>query len=375
MNVRRFPMPVNSFAASCFMLLACLVFSACTSKPLVKYSTDSPPIALLPISHAGISDDRARFREIFCAVLESHGENLPDYRPCEEALTTIGLEPEGTGREVYLGPSKQNLVAAVVPGVGWDCIDAWLGAENTAVSHVQGLGYDAVSINVDGLSGSANNARQIRDHALDIPEENRHLPVVLVGYSKGTPDILEAIVTYPELRERVVAVMSVAGAVGGSPIANSATQDQVNLMRHFPGAECEEGDGGALDSLRPATRQAWLAQNQLPDDLDYYSLVTFPTPDRISNVLSSTYNRLSYVDSRNDGQLLFYDQLIPGSSLLGYLNGDHWAVVIPIARTHSFIGSTFANKNDFPREAMLEALLRFIEEDLEDKALAKSGLH
>jgi hypothetical protein len=350
------------------LISSVFLIPACTSKPLVKYSRDSPPIALLPISHAGIADGRARFREIFCAVLESHGENLPDYRPCKEAMTRIGLEPEGTGRKVYLGPSKQNLVAALVPGVGWDCIADWLDPEDSAVKHVRSLGYDVTTIKVDSLSSSANNARQIRDEAKNIPEELQHLPLVLIGYSKGTPDILEAIVEYPELREKVSSVVSIAGSVGGSPIANGATQDQINLLRHFPGAECEEGDGGALESLKPATRQAWLASNPLPDDLDYYSLVTFPEPGRISNVLSVTYNKLSYVDSRNDGQLLFYDQLVPGSTLLGYLNGDHWAVVIPIARTHSFIGSTFANENDYPREALLEAVLRFIEEDREDKS-------
>ena len=325
-------------------------------------------MALLPISHAGIADGRARFREIFCAVLEQHGEELPDYRPCDEAITRIGLEPAPAGRDVYLGPSKKNLVAAVVPGVGWECIEGWLNAEGTPVDHVRDLGYHVSGIRVDALSGSANNARQIRDAALDIPEALRHLPIVLVGYSKGTPDILEAIVSYPELRERVTAVVSIAGAVGGSPLANAATQNQLNMLRHFPGSACETGDEGALDSLRPATRQAWLASHPLPDDLAYYSLVTFPRPDRISSVLSPTYNRLAYVDSRNDGQMLFYDQLIPGSTLLGYLNGDHWAVVIPIARTHSFIGTVFANKNDYPREALLEAVLRFVEEDLETKS-------
>jgi hypothetical protein len=30
--------------------------------------------------------------------------------------------------------------------------------------------------------------------------------------------------------------------------------------------------------------------------------------------------------------MIFYDQLIPGSVLLGYLNADHWAVAIPINR-------------------------------------------
>ena len=351
----------------CLMAVALPMLLACSSKPLVNYSKDSPPVVLLPISQAGIEDGRARFREIFCAVLERHGENLPDYRPCTEAMTRIGLEPEGTGRAVYLGPSKNNLVAAVVPGVGWECIAEWLNAEDTAIKHVRSLGYDATLVKVDGLSGSANNARQIRDAAMNIPEESRHLPIVLIGYSKGAPDILEAVVEYPELRERIVAVTSIAGAVGGSPIANGATQDQANLMRHFPGAKCDSSDGGAVESLRPAIRQSWLATHSLPNDLDYYSLVAYPEPERISSVLSASYNKLSYIDSRNDGQLLFYDQLIPGSTLLGYLNGDHWALVIPIARTHSFVGSTFANRNDYPREALLEAILRFIEEDLENK--------
>ncbi len=363
------PISENSKLFIITLVFAMLGVQACTSKPLVQYSKDSPPIALLPISHAGISDGRARFREIFCAVLESHGRELPDYRPCAQAMTRIGLEPDGTGREVYLGPSKHNLVAAVVPGVGWGCIAQWLDPQHSVVRHVRSLGYDVTSVKVDALSGSGNNARQICDAALQLPQEFGQLPVVLIGYSKGTPDILEAIAKYPELRDKVAAVMSIAGAVGGSPIANGASQDQVNLMRHFPGADCDPGDGGAIESLRPATRQAWLASNALPQDIDYYSLVTFPEPGRISNILSATYNRLSYIDSRNDGQLLFYDQLIPGSTLLGYLNGDHWAVLIPIARTHSFIGSTFANKNDYPREALLEAVLRFIEEDLEEKKL------
>jgi hypothetical protein len=98
--------------------------------------------------------------------------------------------------------------------------------------------------------------------------------------------------------------------------------------------------------------------------LPYYSLVTFPQPERISSVLKSSYKKLSRVDARNDSQVLFYDQVIPGSALIGYLNADHWALVVPIARAHPWLGSTFVNHNDFPREALLEAVLRMVEEDL-----------
>jgi hypothetical protein len=195
-------------------------------------------------------------------------------------------------------------------------------------------------------------------------EENRPR-LVLIGYSKGAADILEAVVSYPEIRSRIAAVVSAAGAVGGSPLANDVTQSQLELLTHWPDAECTTGDGGAIESLRPATRKAWLAQNPLPHDFPYYSLVTYPNPDRISAVLGSSYNKLSKVDARNDSQLIFYDQVIPGSSILGYLNADHWALTVPIARSHTTIGSMFVDQNDYPREALLEAILRFVEEELE----------
>lgn len=357
----------RSLIVKCLLAFVLLATHGCASKPLVGYSTDTPPIALLPISQAGISDGRARFREIFCAVLETRREALPDYRPCTMALTQLGLEPEGSGMDVYLGPSKRNIVALTVAGVGWECVAEWVGPDDVGVNHVRSLGYDLRQITVDALSSSANNARQIRDGVLNVAGDVQNSPVVLIGYSKGTPDILEAIATYPELRERISAVISIAGAVGGSPLANDATQEQVNLMQNFPGADCEANDGGAISSLRPTVRQDWLAKNQLPDEIAYYSLAALPEPDRISTVLSSTYNRLSSIDQRNDGQLLFYDQVIPGSTLLGYLNADHWAVTIPIARNHPFVGTTLADRNDYPREAMLEALMRFVEEDLESR--------
>jgi hypothetical protein len=171
-------------------------------------------------------------------------------------------------------------------------------------------------------------------------------------------------VNYPELTDRVVAVVSAAGAVGGSPLANVHDQKELNLIRHFPGAKCSAGDGGAMDSLRPEIRRAWLAENPLPAGIAYYTLVTFPTPERISSVLSGTYKKLSQVDARNDGQLIYYDQVIPGSTLMAFLNSDHWALAVPIARKHRFIGSTFVDQNAYPREALVEASLRFIEEDL-----------
>ena len=340
------------------------MLGGCASTPLVPYSTETPPLVLTSATQAGVQDKRGRFREIYCAVLEARASEVPDARPCEEALTSVGAEPAGTGAAVDLGPSRRRLVAAIVPGIGYDCFVKWLEPPGTAARHVRRFGYDQVSIKVDALSSTANNARQIRDAIMATNPEPGAPRIVLFGYSKGAPDVLDAIVTYPEIRDRVAAVVSVAGAVGGSPLANDAEQYQADLLTHFPGATCDSGDGGAVASLRPGARRAWLAQNRLPAGIPYYSLVTFPRPERVSWILQSSYRKLSFIDGRNDSQVIFYDQVIPDSTLVAYINADHWAVAVPIARSHESIGSMFVTGNAYPREALLEAALRFVEEDL-----------
>ena len=346
------------------VVAASILISACSTTPLSPYMEDTPPLVLLPASQAGIDDRRGRFREIFCAILEERKATLPDYMPCNDALTQVGTEPRTTGRNVELGQSKRHLTAAIVPGIGWDCVQEWLNVKNTAATHVRQFGYDMTIIKVDALSSSTNNARQIRDAIMDMDLKDTDPGLVLIGYSKGAPDILEAVVSYPEIRQHIAAVVSSAGSVGGSPLANDATQSQLNLLRHWPDAKCTIGDDGALESLRPSTRRSWLANNPLPSDFPYYSLVTFPNPERISSILESSYNKLSRVDARNDSQIIFYDQVIPGSTLMGYINADHWAISVPIARSHETIGSMFVDQNNYPREALLEALLRFVEEEL-----------
>lgn len=342
-----------------------LVLAGCASRPLMPYTTDSTPLVLVPAIQADEQDKRGRFREIFCEVLEARKDNIPDYRGCDEAISRVGEEPAGTGKAVNLGPAQRKLTTFFVPGVGWDCFSEWLAMEDTIPEHLRQFGYDMVTMDVNGLSSSELNARLIRDAILAMPQEGTQPDLVLVGYSKGAPDVLEAIVNHPEIHHRVAAVVSAAGSVGGSPLANDASDDQVNMLQHFPGATCKPTGEGALKDLRPDTRKAWLAEHTLPEEIPYYSLMTFPEPERISSILKRSYRKVSRVDARNDSQVIFYDQFIPDSTLVAYLNADHWALAVPIARTHDIVGEILVDQNAFPREALHEALLRFIEEDLQ----------
>ena len=346
-------------------LLCCALLAGCAGRPLTPWSADGPPLIVAPVATAGVSDGRGRFREIACAVIEARGPGQPGYQPCAEALTEVGDEPGATGAPVELGPSRRGLVGAMVPGVGWDCVHTWLGLDRELGRPDEPFGYRAYVVEVEGLSGSAHNARLLRDHVLAEADRLGERRLVLIGYSKGAPDILEAVATYPEIRPYLAAVVSLAGAVGGSPLANDATEKELDLMRHLPQAECSRGDDGAVASLRPAARRAWLANHPLPGELPFYSVVTLPQPERVSAVLRRSYGKLARIDPHNDGQVIAWDQVIPGGTLVGFLNADHWAVAIPVAESHPLLGRTFVNHNAYPWRAVLEAVMRFVEEDLD----------
>jgi len=132
----------------------------------------------------------------------------------------------------------------------------------------------------------------------------------------------------------------------------------------LPGPECVPGDGGAIESLKPSTRRRFAAEHKLPDAIMYYSIRTFAPPEHICTLLRGSYSKLSEIDPRNDGQMLFYDQIISGGALLGFVKSDHWAVALPLTRLHPSLAPDWLDRNDFPREILFEAVIRHVEEQL-----------
>ena len=351
------------------LLVLSAMLAACSSQPQISFSYTLEPLSFEPGNTYNVTDGRARFREIFCAANEDHGESLPDYMPCEDALVRFDDEPEPTGIPVDLSLSSSNLVGKMVPGLAYSCVKRWLDHDNSAPNHVATLGYETGFVQVEGIASSETNGDLIAEYVAGLGPEYDDRPLVLFGYSKGVPDIFAFLVQYPELTHRVAAVVSYAGAVWGSPLADEADEKQLRWLTLIPGAECEKKDSKALETLSPANRDAWFAKHTLPEHIRYYSVASFPDPDNISNGLQRFHRQLGELkDARNDSQVVFYDQVIPGSTILGFFNADHWAMSVPIARQHEISQAIFADENEFPREIALEAILRFIEEDLESGA-------
>jgi hypothetical protein len=58
------------------------------------------------------------------------------------------------------------------------------------------------------------------------------------------------------------------------------------------------------------------------------------------------------------------DQLIPGSTLLGYINADHWTVAIPVEEKFSDWNPEIREEHQLLRGILFEAMMLFLSERL-----------
>jgi hypothetical protein len=345
---------------------AMLLAAGCFGRPLHRFDLSVPPQMLVPVAWAGVVDMRARFREVWCAIREDHGRHLPEDRACDQALLQLGGEGPPTGRPVRLGPASEALRIAVVPGLLGDCFKDLVVPFGDGLAHLATHGYRGEVVWVNGRSSTGHNARQLRDALMAMTFRDGER-LLLIAYSKGATDTLEALVEYPEIVPRVAAVVSVAGAINGSPLVEGLLNTFGDFLQWLPFSGCEQGDGGALRSLRPAPRMRFLATAALPADVQYFSVAGIVESAEVAWPLRVRWKRLASVDPRNDGQVLWSDAIIPGSRLLGYVRADHLAIALPFSRRPASLAGALVDHNAFPREVMLEAIVRTVEESLRGK--------
>lgn len=337
-------------------LVLALVVVGCASRPSPAQLTlaPAPHTELAPASL--VVDGRARFRQIFCGLLARRGGASADPTGCRRLLWRLDDEPVAA-----LDPLPEpdpTLTVYLVPGAFSECLGEEAMPFRIAAESLAGSGYRISTIVVSGRSGPEHNARQIAD-AL----EGEPGPAVLIGYSKGANDILAFLVGYPHLAARVAAVVGVAGAIGGSPLAESAEPVYGSLFSRMPMPRCRPGDGQVLASLQPVVRRSWLASNVLPSHVQYFSVAAFTTRENLSAGLVPSWQLLLDDGPSNDGQLLARDMIIPGGMLLGYVNADHWAAAIDVEVVHPILGPG-RQVPPFPRSVLLEAILLQVAESL-----------
>lgn len=349
-----------------FCVLACVALAACRSLPTAT-ELQATVAAVAPGSAGVVDDGRARFREIFC-TLATQGSGGDSSSDCSEWLWPLQDEPPPAAGQVPIPSIRQDLRVFVVSGAFGDCRIEHMFPFESAIDGLVARGYRIEKVMVSGRSGAETNARQLATaiRAADVgPDEF----IVLVGYSKGAVDSLQLLSDGVDASRQVVAMVSVAGPILGSPLAEKADWWYREVFAKSFGGFCDPGDAGVITSLLPEQRRRWLAEHPLPSNVHYYSLAAFTTGEYLSRALVPTWRMLAHYDTHNDGQVLARDAYVPGSTLLGYANADHWDVAIDIHQQLPWLSSR-PSPREFPRAVLLEAILAYVSETLEPGAVA-----
>jgi len=303
-----------------------------------------------------VSPERT-FAEVFSAVLA--GEN-PDGGAWSgagaylEAAGESGEPSQAAIQRVLRRPIRQYRVL-IVPGFMSACSfteSATAGAFYQALEHLKRVhGVDAQLLQVPDDSCENNGkliARYLREH----PGPK----FIVVGHSKGAAD-LQLALQDRAAAVQVVAFVSIAGAVGGSPLADIA--EGRGFMRNVEiSGGCVGKLGAALDSIQTTVRQGF-ADSHPDAPVPSYSLVTASTFANTSKILLPTWGLLGAgFRGKEDGMLMAADGTLPGAKFLGTALADHVAVAHDFEQTRM---AKLYDKGHFPRAALLEAVIRFIE--------------
>lgn len=331
---------------------------------------DSIPVNPL-IVRDQLSDGRARFREIVDAINTTSGERLPDHRSTFDMFYELGSEPQGQGAEVVLDTALYDVNVIVVPGYLTECVAPLVDCLTDAMAHLETLGARTSIAQVAGRGGCAHNGRVLRDHILNVAQDTDRR-TILIPMSKGAPDTLEMLDQFPEMAEHIDAIVSLVGCVGGSPLKYAAPKWLKAYERSWWMPNCKPHGGEAVVSLDPQTRTAFLQRFEMPDGIKTYSIGAVSSKDHVCKGLMPSYKALCRFDPvnghLNDSQMMFADQFLPRATFLGALNCDHIASAIPVGRSRHWFARLVAlmalDKTAFPREILVEAVVRQVLEDL-----------
>jgi hypothetical protein len=272
----------------------------------------------LPAGVATDHDVRGVYRAALCTPDRLAGD------ACTHVLRTYDGEIPAA-RPPAASPAKYRLM--FVPGFLASCFGGVHSFADVIVE-ARRLGFAADVLGVGGRNDIASNAKLIAEQIERMTAGDARR-IILVGHSKGADELLEVLVARPDIASRVDALLTVGGALNGSPLADDLYGLYGMTVALMPFEGCDRGHGDPVADLKPAAREAWWAANGDAVKTPIYSLVTLPDLSRLSLALIGPYARLSAYTPDNDSMLRMQDQVVRSSRLLGVVNANHLSVAIP----------------------------------------------
>lgn len=310
-------------------------------------------VLVMSLASSG-TDESAAFADVFCSVLQEENPDQGEWGDCAQYI-----EAKPSGKTFNLGPLSTKYRVLVLPGFLSSCV-----ASTPALQKGQAHLHDVHGLTVEYLQlpneSSETNGKLIADYlAAHIKSDPRKY--IVLGYSKGAPDVQVGLAQSPEAASAVAAFISLAGAVGGSPVANAMPAMIERYTKSLNLGTCQGDIAHAAQSLRSDVRHAFLTSHPFPV-VPTYSLAALSDRTNTSKMLLEAWQLLSAYDSAQDSQLTRQDATVPGSTYLGSAHADHLAVALAFEDSSA---GAFMDHNHYPRTALFEALVRWVVSDLE----------
>ena len=297
-----------------------------------------------------------KFEKMFCTVLEA--EFGAEWDACNKYVRM----PQAHPAEALVGMATDYTVLQL-GGFGAQCVINVAETFGDAAEHLRTAhGITAVHVPLGAFASSEDNADLIRQFVLDRADTEKF---IVLAHSKGAADLMVAFAKHGADLTQIKAVVTVAGAVGGSWLVDRVPGVVGELLEAIGDTACRPQmraqPNNAVESMRRANRQEFLATHERMTTPSF-AISAVSTEDTTSKVLKPLWKRLLPYAQEQDSHIMERESVIPGGAFLGRALGDHWAVAfpfIPNPRATEHLRE-LADKNPYPRAALIEAALRVV---------------
>ena len=327
--------------------------------PPVTYTV--MPSALTPVD--GDHNKARDFGRAFCGAL-THFKNPEGHSwgDCSKYIE-IAEPPQAQAPLTLTTPYRFMLVG----GFGGGCLKD-VRTFGPSIAHLKDAHQIAVeSFAVAPYASSEENGKSIAKHIDEGFVADKTHRYVLIGYDKGAADLLEALRVLEAAPSKVAGIVTIAGIVGGVWLP-----DDVRALMQTEHAWLDPGCPGnvpdGMASLAREVRHSVLRSSPL--QVPGYSLVASSALGETSSALQPMWKRLSVYAREQDGELVAWEGVLPGGTYLGSMRADHWAIALPFDEASVAAGTKAGrlykgiDRNRFPRDAMFEAVVRFVSGDI-----------
>jgi pimeloyl-ACP methyl ester carboxylesterase len=265
--------------------------------------------------------------------------------------------------DVLAEPIPTTWTLLLIGGFGAECFVPTIEAFSDAAKHLDDVHHvKSLRVPVTAFGSSEQNAVKILDFITTQPGSSKF---IVVAHSKGAADVMVALASYPAKLKAIKAVITIAGAVGGSWLADDFQKLNDRLLKTRPdSAGCDSsrprGDANGIDSMRREVRQKFLATNE--PTVPAYSISAVSTEAQMSRALKPLWRRLRAYAREQDSHIVEREAIVPWGSFLGRALGDHWAVAMPVHDNPAVTPDMLklVDQNRYPRIALIEAAVRIV---------------